>query len=417
MQRRGRGTERMTDNRVAQASAGSAGSTGSTGSTGSAGNFIALYDRDSIDRLSWPDTPYGQYARSFLLRVLRYGSETFVANVRTRLYVLAVDDVVLPVTVNEGEYDNSYVCSPYTHYVSYARQELVLLESRPVRMLLSGLLSGMGLLLRGGQMNRVVQVNSWLFSTNLYPKLDERQMERIVSFLREAFPQHAIVFRSLDKATNAPLLDVLTQLRGTMVPSRQVYLLRPERANSKARWLIKRDLALLEQHGYTLAGPDELTEADAPRIVELYNLLYLDKYSLHNPHFTPELIRLALREGVLCIHALRGREGRIDAVLGYYQRDGIMTTPLFGYDTALPQELGLYRMLSAVLIGIARDKGLLLHESSGAAQFKRNRGAVAEMEYMAVLDGHLPLRRRAGWRVLSGILNRYGVPLMRKYKF
>jgi hypothetical protein len=73
-------------------------------------------------------------------------------------------------------------------------------------------------------------------------------------------------------------------------------------------------------------------------------------------------------------------------------------------------------MLSAVLIGIAARNGNLLHESSGAAQFKRNRGAVADIEYMAVFDAHLPARRRGGWSVLASVLSRIGIPIMRKYK-
>lgn len=376
---------------------------------------ITLYDRESIGKLAWPQTEDGRYARSCLLPMLERGCETYVANVRTRLYVLAMDDVVLPVTVNEREYGNAYVCSPYTHYVSYAKEELVLLRNRTVRAALAGVLDGIGVLLRVGRFNQVVQVNNWLLSTNLYPSLNSRQLKGIVSFLRERFPQHAIVFRSLDRTTNEPLLETLGGMGGTMVPSRQIYLLSTERMKAKARWLVKRDQALLDKHGYEHVGPVGLTERDAARIVELYNALYLDKYSLHNPHFTEELIRSAIRSGVLELHALR-RDGRIDAVLGFYRRGRIMTTPLFGYDTALPQELGLYRMLSAVLIGIAAQSGLLLHESSGAAQFKRNRGAEADIEYMAVFDRHLPARRRLGWRVLASVLNRVGVPIMKKHK-
>ena len=94
-----------------------------------------------------------------------------------------------------------------------------------------------------------------------------------------------------------------------------------------------------------------------------------------------------------------------------------MTTPVFGYDTAVPQEIGLYRMLSAVLLRQSAEEGCLLHESAGAAQFKRNRGATAEIEYSAVYDRHLPFYRRMGWAMLSPLLNRVGVPIMKKHKF
>ncbi|NTJ18559.1 hypothetical protein G6L45_33290 [Agrobacterium rhizogenes] len=72
--------------------------------------------------------------------------------------------------------------------------------------------------------------------------------------------------------------------------------------------------------------------------------------------------------------------------------------------------------LSACLIGQARENGHLLHESAGAAQFKRNRGAVSDFEYSAVYERHLPMSRRWCWLLLERLLNRVGVPLMRRMK-
>ncbi|MNI19825.1 hypothetical protein D3C73_732720 [compost metagenome] len=264
-------------------------------------------------------------------------------------------------------------------------------------------------------------MNNWLLSTNLYPELNEKQAQAVVSFVRAAFPNHSIVFRSLNATTNAALMKELGQSGCRMVPSRQVYLLSPHlvhASNSKVRWLIKRDFGLIAKHGYEVLSPEQLTEADMPRLVELYNQLYLDKYSRYNPQFSENFFKLAWSKKLLNLYALHNREeGRIDAVLGFFSRNGIMTTPVFGYDTSLPKALGLYRMLSAVLIGLARDHGYLLHESSGAAQFKRNRGANSDIEYSAVFDKHLPLYRRIGWTFLGAVLRGIGVPLMRKYKF
>jgi hypothetical protein len=160
---------------------------------------------------------------------------------------------------------------------------------------------------------------------------------------------------------------------------------------------------------------NKLQEQDIPRIVEIYNMLYLQKYSLCNPMFNEHFIRLALQDQTLHLVALR-KDGRVDAVLGYFCRNGVMTTPLFGYDTNLPIEIGLYRMLSALLFFIAQENGHVLHESSGAAQFKRNRGAIADIEYSAVYDQHLSWHRRLCWIVLAGILDSVGVPLMKKFR-
>jgi len=379
---------------------------------------IQLYDASEVDLVTWPDTEDGRYARNYMLPLLRESAARFIANTETRLKVLRIDDLVLPVTVNEAEYGNSYVCSPYTHYIAYAIQELAMLRKPWLEQVLKVLLRGLGLLCRATKFNRVVHVNNWLLSTNLYPDLNGEQLKRALAFMASAFPRHAIVFRSVNARTNPMLEEVLREEGCKLVGSRQIYVYETERRdgqNAKSRWLLKRDAKLLERNGYDVCVGSRLTEQDMPRIKELYDRLYLDKYSTYNPQFSERFLTEAWRTGSLEFIALR-KEGRIDAVLGYYARNGVMTTPVFGYDTSLPAELGLYRMLSAVLIQEAERRGLLLNESSGAAQFKRNRGALGHLEYNAVYDRHLPKYRRMCWSILSVLINRVGVPLMHKWK-
>jgi len=379
---------------------------------------IEVFDKGSVRLYSWPDTEYGHYAKRYLLPLLEQGTERFVRNARARMVLLSVDGKPVPITVNDEEYDNSYVCSPYTHYVSYAKQELALLGNRALSASLGLLLSGIGLLLKRSRFNRIVHVNNWLLSTNLYPELGEEQWVAVLERIQSDFPDHAIAFRSLNPSLNA---GVMRRLRATgclLVPSRQVYMLRTDKTdfgNAKTRWLLKRDGALAAKHGYEKNGPEDIDEYDVPRIGELYRMLYLEKYSWHNPQFTESFLTEAVQRGTLELYGYR-RNGRLDAVLGFYRREGAMTTPLFGYDTSLPQELGLYRMLSSLLVELAGKRGLLLHESSGAARFKRNRGAEAEMEYTAVYVRHLPLRRRWCWTMLERLLSKIGVPLLKKYK-
>ncbi|NGZ76299.1 GNAT family N-acetyltransferase [Saccharibacillus alkalitolerans] len=349
------------------------------------------------------------------------GVSALIANVDTKLRVLHNESlgVTLPLSVGDREYGDSYVFSPYTHYVSYAREELSMLQSRAARVLLGAVLTPAGWLLKASRFNRAVQVGNRLLSTNLYPALGAAEIRGAAELLLREFPDRSIIFRSLNPRTTPLYLETLTQMGFRLIPSRQVYLYdSPKRVPSKARWLQKRDYGLLEKEGYAVCGPEELSANDAPRLAELYRLLYIDKYSAHNPVFTPRFFELAVGRRLLNIHALRSRAtGRLDAVLGYYIQDGIMTTPVFGYDTSMPQTAGLYRMLSAVLLRLAAEEGVLLHESAGAARFKRNRGATAEIEYSAVYDRHLPPHRRMGWALLSPLLNRVGVPIMRKHKF
>jgi hypothetical protein len=93
-----------------------------------------------------------------------------------------------------------------------------------------------------------------------------------------------------------------------------------------------------------------------------------------------------------------------------------MTTPLIGYDLALPRKLGLYRMLTALVFQEARETGRILNLSAGAAQFKRHRGGEAQIEYSAVYIAHLPVFQRAVWASLGGLLRHVGVRILQTYE-
>lgn len=379
---------------------------------------IRLYDADTIEDLPWPDTIDGQYAKRFLVPFVQRQPSHYIHNVQAKYMAVSLDSIVLPISITETQYDNSYVCSPYTHYVSYAKQELVLLQNSLLRKGLSALLSGLGQFFKASQINKAVHVNNWLLSTNLYPELTPDQQRALHSFLTEQFPDYAIIYRSLNEANHGDLIQEFRRLNYKWVASRQIYLVHPSQSasvSSKPRKLLKKDYALIARHGYEILDHDQMSDQDISRILELYNALYLQKYSMYNPQFNEDFIALAIKNKILHLQALR-KNGRIDAVIGYFCRNGVMTTPLLGYDLSLPREIGLYRMLSALLFYIALDNGHLLNRSSGAAHFKRKRGAAAEVEYSAVYDRHLPFPRRLCWSFLQTVINKIGIPLIRKYK-
>jgi hypothetical protein len=71
----------------------------------------------------------------------------------------------------------------------------------------------------------------------------------------------------------------------------------------------------------------------------------------------------------------------------------------------------------SILFSISYKKqSLILHQSSGAASFKRARGLIANLEYSAVFVQHLPFYRQLVWWFLGLLVNRIAVPLMKKYK-
>lgn len=379
---------------------------------------ISLYDPTTIDTLPWPNSEVATLAKNYWVPLMKAGSSQFIDNVNSQLLALTIDNLVLPVTVNHRELENSYVCSPYSHYITYSKEELYTLKNPPLEKLLSLLLNFMGLVLDLGQINQVVIVNNWLLSTNLYPDLSENQIAAITACLKERFPTHTIIYRSINTFINDDLFNAFQQDGYQMIGSRQVYLFNPKDPSSmrtKMRWRLKQDFSLIDKEGYEVVDHHQISLAEITQLVALYNALYLEKYSYNNPQFNERFLELALKNNALQILALR-KDGRIDGVIGFYEIDGVMTTPILGYDTSLPQEIGLYRMLSAQLTLEATKRGLILHQSSGAASFKRFRGFVGTIEYSAVFYQHLPFWRQLVWRLLGLLVNKIAVPLMQKYK-
>jgi hypothetical protein len=238
-------------------------------------------------------------------------------------------------------------------------------------------------------------------------------LPRLHTLLTGTFPNHALVFRSVSHELNGAVARQLRELGYRAVFSRQVYLLDPRTGAHHRKKSYCKDRGLARRTPYEWIDASALADTDCPRLKRLYDDLYLDKYSRYNPQFTESFFRAALSLGWLELWALRA-EGRIDAVLGFLQCQGVMTTPLIGYDRSLPEELGLYRLISLKLIEEAEKRGLVLHQSSGAAKFKKHRGSEASIEYSYVFDRHLPHSRRLPWQFLAG-LSRYAVvPLMRR---
>lgn len=375
---------------------------------------IGLYDASNLDQCPWPKTEDGAYAKKCLTPLIEQGTPSYIRNVKTDLRVLVIGQVALPVTINESEYENSCVCSPYGHYISYARVSLALLPKNWFLPLLSGLLWGVGKICRRFKINKIVIVNNWFYATNLYPRLESEQIGAVVDYLQTHFPGYAIGFRSIDECTSSTCYESLQHLGFTYIASRQIFYIQPWTTTLFESRLFKSDLKLLNQSGYEIIEGTDLQERDIPRLSELYQNLYIEKFSDLNPQFTEKFIQLAWKENILQFKALR-KEGRIDGIVGFMERDGKMYCPFFGYDRSLPQELALYRLLSTVLMLEADRRRLLFHQSSGASMFKKIRKAESCMEFMAVNYRHLPFTRRIPWALLHKMCNSVGIHFMKRY--
>ncbi len=363
------------------------------------------------------DWPTGcERLRAYAEAFAREGAERFIANLRTHVRVLSSADWALPVTINDADCDNTFVCSPYTAYSPYAKEEVRLIRNAAARTALGGLADAAGALLKAARINRIVHVNNWMLSTNLYPERVVLPVAAIVEFLTAQFPGHFICFRSLNTWSNAELMAQSCAAGGRLLASRQVYcyerLVETWAATSNAH----EDRRLLARTDYRVVPHEEVVESDFDRMAELYRLLYIEKYSQHNPVFTAAYLRLCHRSRVMTFFGLRGSDGVLDGVLGLFNVGGVVTAPIVGYETKHDRRLGLYRLLMTLVFEFALKHGHRINLSSGAAEFKRLRGGQPVIEYSAMFDQHLSPGRRGAVRALAAVVNGLGVPLMRRLK-
>ncbi|WP_339531265.1 MULTISPECIES: hypothetical protein [unclassified Pseudomonas] len=369
--------------------------------------------------LSEPANPNDSLARRYV-RACAGGA--LIGNVSTRMALLDTGAQQFPVSITEGNEpdDNCYVVSPQTAYSGYAREELKRLGRPWLTWPLKLLTQGVDRLLSAAKVDQLVQVNNWLLSTNLYPTdWNVAELPAITALLRRDFPDHGFGFRSLNDFSNRELRQCLEALGYLSIPSRQVYLF-DGRAGAQAPFLkhhnTRLDATLLRRSPYDVVPGTALSDTDFQRIEHLYNLLYLNKYCTLNPHYSAQWMQRGQHEGWLELRALRSPEGRIDGALGWFANSAMISTPIVGYDTALPQRAGLYRQLTRLCLQEAVERRQVLNFSSGAAEFKRLRGGQPQIEYSLIHVAHLSWGRRLVWTVLSRLLHGIGVPMMRNLK-
>jgi hypothetical protein len=371
-----------------------------------------LFTRDTIHQIIWPETEDGSYARRYLSPMMQEDPQTYIRNIyNTKMLVAKVGETVLPITMTDFNPDNSFTCSPYSHYITYGGfEEVRRIQNPPLEALIRLALHPLAWYLRHNGFDKVVYVNNWLLSTNLYPRLSIDQIHMLTEALPAWFPDRTIVFRSVDSFFNNISYDALVEAQYQMVLSRQIWAQEPQAAFRKKD--VKSDMRILHNTNYDVISGMQLSNADLHRILELYSLLYIEKYSPYNPQFTEAFLRLCRDETLLHIRALQ-LNGRINAVLGFFIRDGVMTAPLFGYDTRLPKSEGLYRMLSALLLQEGQQHELMIHASAGVGKFKKNRSARSVIEYNAVFNRHLPAARRLPWTLIE-LIGKAIIPAFQK---
>lgn len=369
-----------------------------------------------IEWVHWEDLPTG-LLKSFSKAFIENKSTELISNVETEYKVLKIDEgKYFPVTINNTELDSSFVCSPYTAYALYSKEELTQkINNKLIQFPLLLVIKLLGKWLQYGQINKNIHINNFLLSTNPYPEWDGIEIKEITEFITKEYPNHSIIFRSLNRFQHQHLLDVFKKNKYRLIGSRQVYIYNLNEQNWLKHKNNKNDLKLIKKQNLTFIEHDDM-EPYLEEALQLYQMLYLEKYSKYNPQFTIKYFTTCYNDGIVHFQGYKNSENVLKSFSGLFIIGNTITSPLIGYDTAAPQKEGLYIHAAQLALLCKFKTNLLLNLSSGAPEFKRMRGGEPSIEYSAVYSRHLNRKRKITFIILQFISNKIGVPLMKKYE-
>lgn len=377
---------------------------------------MELFDAQTIDQLEWPDNPAANYAKNFLGPLVRQGLAPFIENIDASIFVLRLGSYIFPILVpNLSATCNSYVCSPYNHYLTLGRLNLSLMDNPHLVRVVKTFFPFFEKSAKLGRLDSVIYVNHWLSFTDLYPaQLSKTLLAKMIEFLEQRFPDRAIIFRSLNSISTLSLISDLSDLDLHLIASRYVYLSDTKDEALFRTRILKSDKKAWEHCPYRIQTGD-FTEVDScAQFLNLERSLYVLHHTELHPQYTEKFVRHLFEQRLLQFISLwRGDE--CVGVAGYMQRDGVMFCPFLGFNKADPEHNQIFRLLNIALLFEAKKHGWLFNQSAGASFFKSVRRAKGTIEYMGVYTKHLPKRQRYTWTFLARMINTFGQSCMKKY--
>lgn len=334
-------------------------------------------------------------------------------NIHAQLDVIRTKCNSYQIAVQRGHYQDSYLYSVYSHYIHYAKEELRKLSLPWYARALFLFLQILSFVLRIGRINTTAFVNASFYSTDKQDCLPKQEVQQLTSSLENSYPNYAIAFRCVNHTEHKELMEHLSMQQFQSIPYRLIYRHYPDNIPKKKQAKkVETDITLLENSSYKQEEIYYLSETELLRIQELYNKLYIQKYSSFNPQYTASFFQQLITQKSVQLVVLR-QNNQIDGVIGYREGKRSLYPLLLGYDTD-KKGVPLYRMLQAILFQKAKKTGKSIHQGAGASFYKKQRGGIPEWEYLFVRYKHLPIWRRLPWELLKYVTHAVGTKIVQK---
>ncbi|KAA1039353.1 GNAT family N-acetyltransferase [Macrococcus equipercicus] len=346
------------------------------------------------------------------LAYMMAGIDRGIRNVHADVQVMAVSGQLVPVSIKDGRHHDSWIHSFTAQYIDEMIAEVDRMTLKPVMKRSASLLLGAGRLLLRLTKEQTVTVFPSFMSTTLYTDSQFEHVGRITEELTRCFPHHAIVFRTLNTVHDDRAILCLQSAGYKPLISRAVYLFNPNEAHSKnERKDLKKDIKRFNKSGYTVT--DQLTEDEFSQLLPLYEQVYLEKYSVHNPHYTEAFFKFLYDELKLQWFIVKD-QSRIISFMAVQQVGDTLFPAYFGMDQSVK---GLYFMTSGLLYQYAIDNGLKVNNSAGAKDYKLARGSRPALEYHLVYSGHLTGTQKLAYQLFTAVATPLGALLLKRLQF
>jgi hypothetical protein len=339
----------------------------------------------------------------YYVEVIEKGISFFIKNIDCEVGLIHINSRFIPFTFNvKSTRNTAYIASCISQFLHYSYHEIISGEKfgRGVKIAARCLYLPSVFICNFLQMDKTVHVNNQLLSTNLQLQLSIEEIAAVLNILKANFPSKTILWRGVNEESDSELLGNLHKLGFKSIISRQLYMLNPQSGVHLKKRPYSQDVKRYNQTttlNWKTLQVEDLNTAMLQKICEFYRALYLEKYSHLNPLYTTSFIESTLRNKQLQ-YDIVFLEEELVGVQAYSIKEGIITTPFIGYNQQKPKELGLYKALHIRLTQTAEQKLYLLNMSSGAADFKKQRGGHAVFEYHLLYTKHTNSLQKLCWK-------------------